>query len=1121
MASRSENRRIYIWINDKEVKNDIKSIGGAYRKLNSELAKTPRHTSEYNRKLKELRRTKAILDDHRRKVNQVNKSWSLLKQVAAGVFAGNLVTGAMQRITSAIPNLIDRNARLSDSMADVQKTTGLTDKQMDELMKKFKRFNTRTARKELLGIAAEAGKLGVRGVENIASFVEQANELQVALGDDLGEGAVLKVSKMADVFNVSMQQMGSGINAVADSSKANAGFLTDFLARLGGTAEVVDVSAGEILGYGAALDELGLRVEMSSTALNGFFIDFVKNTEMYGQAAGFAEGELSKLIGSQGTNSGFLAFLERLKEMNPESDQFLRKLEEIGIDGDRGSQVFLALSQNVDLLRQRQQLANKEIEKGTSLTNEYNRRNTNFAANIEKINRAVSAWFTNSGIIAGLEKMTGWAVKFTETKLSEELEEEIKQLGAMTVALNVANTSEEERRGIIEKLQEMYPEFLSSIDAEKSSNEDLNAALEKVNQSLINKMVLQKEAEKIEEEMQNIADLTAEKIDYELKLRDQVAELMRNNDQLAMDSSKTLQQNAAAMLRQLKQEEDQRRVTLRIMRSDINLRSEMVESLTKLELLETSIGQRQDNANALTQRRQEIMRMLGMTIDENTEKQEESNEVTEEAVQQAVEQRLKLADLKKQLEANREAREDLAMLELSPEERMRLDRLKAEGKELQFQINKLEELISIEDKRLTDEQRRQIELRRRMKEDVEDGISPMPMLQLSTSEYKQAWRDHLDEQSDMLLEDYINGLINEQEFFDGLEKIRDVYMQLDQEAWDNYQKDKVNNGGSVATGGGDLTGVESPSGLDKFKKWWGEHGHEVQAMYSNIAGAYSGFLDVMDAMDQRRLMNMQKAYNTQADFFQKQLDAKVISQESYNYQMEKLERKKEREELKIRRRAFIRDKIYNIATATMNAIMAASSALATNPYPISIALAASAGAMGAAQVAAIAAQPAPQFAKGGILNGPSHSAGGMPIINPITGRKEAEVEGGELIMTKGVGRDPVLATMASAINQAAGGRSLVPDHYRNASLFKFDKGGVAPGEESKNFFQGFGRRVVDTFTAEKQDFEREFGGGRGNFKILEKLEEVRQAVSKPGRSYVSLDDIDRGYEERGRADGLS
>ena len=42
----------------------------------------------------------------------------------------------------------------------------------------------RTSRDELLKLAKEAGKLGITGVENIRRFVEQADKINVSLGED-------------------------------------------------------------------------------------------------------------------------------------------------------------------------------------------------------------------------------------------------------------------------------------------------------------------------------------------------------------------------------------------------------------------------------------------------------------------------------------------------------------------------------------------------------------------------------------------------------------------------------------------------------------------------------------------------------------------------------------------------------------------------------------------------------------------------------------------------------------------------------------------------------------------------------------------------------------------------
>jgi hypothetical protein len=70
----------------------------------------------------------------------------------------------------------------------------------------------------------------------------------------------------------------------------------------------------------------------------------------------------------------------------------------------------------------------------------------------------------------------------------------------------------------------------------------------------------------------------------------------------------------------------------------------------------------------------------------------------------------------------------------------------------------------------------------------------------------------------------------------------------------------------------------------------------------------------------------------------------------------------------------------------------------------------------------------------GVLHGPSHAQGGIPI----------NVEGDEIIMTKGVYRNPGLRSMASAINVAGGGRSFASGGPTNP----FDQGGSASSSSS-------------------------------------------------------------------------
>ncbi|MGI4872267.1 MAG: hypothetical protein ACRYFX_13960 [Janthinobacterium lividum] len=67
-----------------------------------------------------------------------------------------------------------------------------------------------------------------------------------------------------------------------------------------------------------------------------------------------------------------------------------------------------------------------------------------------------------------------------------------------------------------------------------------------------------------------------------------------------------------------------------------------------------------------------------------------------------------------------------------------------------------------------------------------------------------------------------------------------------------------------------------------------------------------------------------------------------------------------------------------------------------------------------------------KFARGGVLSGPSHANGGIPLFHRRTGQPlGAEAEGDEIILTKGVYRHPTLRALASALNVAGGGNPLV------------------------------------------------------------------------------------------------
>lgn len=524
MSDSVRNIRANVYLNDKTAGKSLRKLSDEARKLNHQLRNMDTNSKEYQETLAKLQGKKRLLREHHSQLRTVDKGWGNVANKFNKYFT--LVSAGLATLTGVLLGFreqITALADLSDLRADVQKVTDLTQKEMDALQQRFDSMNTRTPRKELLGLAVQAGKMGERGVDAISKFVEQANELNVAIGDELGDDATLKIGKMADVFDTSIRKIGSGINAVADSTKAGAGFLTEFASRLAGISKEVNISAGDVLGYGATLDELGLKVEMSSTALNGFFVDFTKNTEKFGQVAGFANGELSNLIGEEGTNKGFLAFLQRMRESSATSEDFLKKLEAVGISGDRKAQTFLALSQNVDKLRDRQALANEEIEKGTSLTNEYNRKNENFAANLAKIGRKLHAVFINSTALQFVDRLAGRLVKLinTEETRADALRKVNAEAQRELEILKLGNFSQKERSRLVKEINDNYGEYLPNLLDEKAGIEDIAKAQKALNEEMTRRILIAE----MEDEISKLTKTQIAAADAALQQKKALAEL--------------------------------------------------------------------------------------------------------------------------------------------------------------------------------------------------------------------------------------------------------------------------------------------------------------------------------------------------------------------------------------------------------------------------------------------------------------------------------------------------------------------------------------------------------------------------------------------------------------------
>lgn len=309
----------------------------------------------------------------------------------AGMAAGAIAT--LTGMTLTMRQCVDEYAKMEEAESQAIKYTGMTREEVKQLNEQFKQLDTRTPREELNRLAGEAGKLGITGVDNVREFVEAANQINVALGEDLGEEAVNQIGKLSQMFGDesrslrdNMLAIGSAVNQVAQSTSASEPYLVEFTARMGGVGKQAGMSVTDIMGFASALDQNMLRSEMASTALSGLILRIYQEPAKYARLAQMDVEEFTSLMQTD-VNAAVISFLEALNKMGGMA-QIAPVLKEMQLSGAEAASVISTLAGNVDLVRREQENANKAFAEGTSITSEYNVQNNTVQAGLEKARKS-------------------------------------------------------------------------------------------------------------------------------------------------------------------------------------------------------------------------------------------------------------------------------------------------------------------------------------------------------------------------------------------------------------------------------------------------------------------------------------------------------------------------------------------------------------------------------------------------------------------------------------------------------------------------------------------------------------------------------------------------------------
>lgn len=395
----------------------IEDLEKAAKNLQDKLHGATRNMDDYAK-------TAAKLRDVNQELKKAKKEWegqeNVITKTAKRLMAYVAVYGGFNEIIGKIKEVVQLNLQLSDSLADVQKTTGLTGVELQELGRSLERIDTRTATTELYNLAAAAGQIGLKTQEDVIGFAKAANTISVALSELGAEGSstIAKIATLTgDVANSGTEQallkVGSAINELTANSAATAGPIADFIGRVGGIASSANIAIHEMAALGAATDASAQSIEIAGTSMNKFITALVSNTENIAYATNLNAEELQNLINEGNTMQAVLKVLESMKTMDRGS--MSGAMKELGSEGARMNQYVASLVANLDMLKGQLAIAKEAFDENVSVVNEYNVKQESALGILQRMKNAFLDTFVNSkmtvvlkDILESIMAIPGW-----------------------------------------------------------------------------------------------------------------------------------------------------------------------------------------------------------------------------------------------------------------------------------------------------------------------------------------------------------------------------------------------------------------------------------------------------------------------------------------------------------------------------------------------------------------------------------------------------------------------------------------------------------------------------------------------------------------------------------------
>lgn len=240
MASRSENRKINVYINTKLANKSMKDLRTESRKLNNEINQLTPGTEAYRKKLVQLKATNSVLKKHRQEIYNVESGWTKVKKSLgplAGIMGGVFALGSVISFGKELDEVAQRAKGInlafeqlgkqgSEALIRVRNSTRglLSDLDIKQALVEFDNFGISLSETDTL-----FEFLSVRATQT----GESIEKLQSSLVEGLSKESKLRIDNLGistKDLNSELEKTPNFVSAVANIAKreiAEAGSILD------------------------------------------------------------------------------------------------------------------------------------------------------------------------------------------------------------------------------------------------------------------------------------------------------------------------------------------------------------------------------------------------------------------------------------------------------------------------------------------------------------------------------------------------------------------------------------------------------------------------------------------------------------------------------------------------------------------------------------------------------------------------------------------------------------------------------------------------------------------------------------------------------------------------------